>query len=204
MLYRAPQPTLAPSDFTVGAWLVQPSLNRMHRDDTVVRLRPQLVDVLVCLAERAGRTASREEILQAVWPGQFIVESGLARCIAELRQALGDSARGGSTYIETIPKRGYRLIAPVRFVPETPAASDAWSPRPMPRAASDAAAGVEEEVIVKVNGAPAAQASAESLMAAAPPLALNEHPWWRRTGAIAGPGFVRSAVGAIASWVAWR
>lgn len=73
----------------------------------------------------------------------------------------------------------------------------------MPRATGNAGTGAEHDAIEKANGTPAPQASAETVMAA-PPLAVSEHPWWRRTGAVAGPGFVRSAVGAIASWVAWR
>jgi DNA-binding winged helix-turn-helix (wHTH) protein/tetratricopeptide (TPR) repeat protein len=102
-----------PGDFTVGQWLVQPSLNRIGVGNEVTRLRPQLMNLLVCLADRPGQTVSREEILATVWPGQYIAETGLARCITQLRQALGDSAGPDSKFIETIPKRGYRLIAPV-------------------------------------------------------------------------------------------
>lgn len=99
-------------DFYVGDWKVQPGLNRTSRDGTVVHLRPQLMDVLVCLARRPGVTVSRPELLAEVWTNQFVAETALARCMAELRQALGDSAQAPAI-IETIPKRGYRLIAPV-------------------------------------------------------------------------------------------
>jgi DNA-binding winged helix-turn-helix (wHTH) protein len=103
-------------DFRVGACLVQPSLNRIERDGTVVKLRPQLMTLLVCLASRGGRTALRHEIFDEVWPDQHVVPSSLARCIAELRQALGDVAHAESRYIETIAKRGYRLLLPVELV----------------------------------------------------------------------------------------
>ena len=119
MLDRAPRAPVTSDDFTLAEWLVQPSLNRLTKEDIHVRLRPQLMDVLVCLAVRASHTVSKDEILDLVWPGQFIAESGLARCVAELRQALGDT-RHDSRFIETIPKRGYRLIAPVAFVPAAP------------------------------------------------------------------------------------
>lgn len=104
------------ADFTLGDWLVQPTLNRVSQNGTSVHLRPQLVDVLVCLARSAGRPVSRHELLDRVWPNQFVADTAVARCVAELRQALGDSAQS-PTLIETIPKRGYRLIAPVRPTP---------------------------------------------------------------------------------------
>lgn len=102
-------------DFHVGGWLVEPSLDRLSRGETVLHLRPQLTNLLVLLAEHAGKTVSKDEILARVWEGQFVAESGMTRCIAELRQALGDDARE-PTVVETIPKRGYRLVAPVVFV----------------------------------------------------------------------------------------
>ena len=121
------RPTSA--DFTLGDWLVLPGVDRLRRGEETVKLRPQLMDLLICLASRPGETLTKEEIFDAVWPGQYVVESGLGRCIAEVRQVLGDTARNDSRYIETIPKRGYRLIAPVALV----------SPARL-RAAADAAA----------------------------------------------------------------
>jgi DNA-binding winged helix-turn-helix (wHTH) protein len=104
-------------DFRLDGWLVQPSLDRVTRGDVAIRIRPQLMDVLVCLAARAGRMVTREELLATVWSDRFVVESGLTRCVSELRQTLGDSARQ-PRIIETIPKRGYRLIADVVSAPE--------------------------------------------------------------------------------------
>jgi len=107
------------ADFVLGDWTVQPGLNRLTRHGTVQHVRPQLMDVLVCLADSAGRTVHRDELLQTVWPGQSTVsESAVARCIAELRQALGDQATA-PTHIETIHKRGYRVIAPVAAIAAT-------------------------------------------------------------------------------------
>jgi len=107
--------------FTVGDWLAEPRACRMSRGDTEVKLRPQLVGLLVCLARRPGQIVLRDEILAEVWPGQFVAESGLSRCVAELRQSLQDDAQE-PRFIETIPKRGYRLVAPVVWVnPVAPA-----------------------------------------------------------------------------------
>jgi len=103
------------ADFRVGEWLVEPSLDRLSRNGTVLRLRPQLIDMLVVLAQHAGRTISKEAILAKVWEGQHVAESGMTRCIAEIRQVLGDDARDPKM-VQTIPKRGYRLVAPVVFL----------------------------------------------------------------------------------------
>jgi DNA-binding winged helix-turn-helix (wHTH) protein len=195
--------TLAPRDFTVGDWLVQPSLNRMSRDNSIVRLRPQLVDVLVCLAERAGKTVAKDEMLQAVWPGQYIVESGLARCVAELRQALGDTARQGSRYIETIPKRGYRLIPPVTILPEPATLDGTWNPGTPAGPRPDDRADEPE----RTTGAPApvaASAATDVVERGGVRLAARALRWWRRQGASTGQSLVRAAVGAITSWAAWR
>ncbi|MBE3095653.1 MAG: transcriptional regulator, partial [Planctomycetes bacterium] len=93
--------------FTVGDWLVEPKACRVSRGDIVAKLRPQLADLLVCLARRAGEIVLRDEILAEVWPGQYIAESGLSRCVAEVRQILQDDAEE-PRFIETVPKRGYR------------------------------------------------------------------------------------------------
>ena len=96
--------------FSLGEWLVQPQLNRLSRsggDD--IQLEPKMMDVLVCLARASGQVVSREALIDAVWPEVFISESVLTRAIAGLRRALGDDARR-PRYIETISKRGYRLI----------------------------------------------------------------------------------------------
>jgi DNA-binding winged helix-turn-helix (wHTH) protein/tetratricopeptide (TPR) repeat protein len=105
--------------FTIGDWVVEPKACRVSRGETVVKLRPQLADLLVCLARRAGEIVLKDEILAEVWPGQYIAESGLSRCIAELRQILEDDVRA-PRYIETITKRGYRLAAPVVWLESPP------------------------------------------------------------------------------------
>jgi DNA-binding winged helix-turn-helix (wHTH) protein len=104
------------SDFRVDGWLIQPSRNRLEKGSTSIRVRPQLIDVLACLASLPGQVVSKEHLLAVVWNDRFVAESGVARCVAELRQLLADDARQPRV-IETISKRGYRLIAPVECLP---------------------------------------------------------------------------------------
>lgn len=99
-------------EFVVGGWLVQPSLDRLTRDGTSVHLRPRAMDVLVCLASHAGATVSREKLIDEVWAKEFVSDAALKTAIYELREAFGDRCRSPRV-IETIPKRGYRLIAEV-------------------------------------------------------------------------------------------
>lgn len=99
-------------DFYLGAWLVQPSLGRMSLDGRTVQVRPKVMDLLVHLAGSPGIVISKETLLNEVWRTEAISESALTRTITELRSAVGDDANQ-PRFLETIPKRGYRLIAPV-------------------------------------------------------------------------------------------
>jgi serine/threonine-protein kinase len=121
--------------FRLGDWLVEPALDRLTRNGTVVHLRPQAMDVLAFLASRAGAVVSHDETMAAVWGERFVNEYALTRCIADLRKALGEDARH-TQYIENIPKRGYRVIAPVVPAadgpqpPDTPAGGPPSCPTP--------------------------------------------------------------------------
>ena len=100
------------ANLQVGRWQVEPSLNCIRDGGTVRRLEPQVVNLLVFLASSNGRVVSKDEIIDAVWQGRFIAETTLTRSIADLRRALGDQTQRPE-YIETIAKRGYRLVAAV-------------------------------------------------------------------------------------------
>ena len=100
-------------DFRIEGRLVQTRLNRVvSAGGRVVQVQPKIMDVLVCLAGRAGEVVTREELLGSVWAGTHVTEHVLARAISELRKVFDDSAQRPRV-IETIPKVGYRLIAPV-------------------------------------------------------------------------------------------
>lgn len=89
------------------------------RDGEVVSLTPKAFDLLKIMVERPGELLTKDELLQAVWPGTFVEENNLADNISKLRKALGDGDNG-QRFIETVPKRGYRFAAPVEVVHASP------------------------------------------------------------------------------------
>jgi DNA-binding winged helix-turn-helix (wHTH) protein len=97
-------------DFRLAEWLVQPSLNRISHGDTIVQLEPKQMDLLVFLAEHSGEVVSKDAIADAVWRQKYYSEWVITRAVAALRRAFGDDARE-PRFIETISKRGYRLLA---------------------------------------------------------------------------------------------
>ena len=109
---RHTRPSETARQLQVGEWRVDPSSNALQRGPEAVRLEPKAMDLLVLLAERAGKVVSREELLSAVWPGVVVGDEVLTQAVIKLRKALGDTPRKPE-YIETISKRGYRLIAAV-------------------------------------------------------------------------------------------
>jgi DNA-binding winged helix-turn-helix (wHTH) protein/TolB-like protein/Tfp pilus assembly protein PilF len=135
----------------IGEWLADPTTNELARGAEVVRVEPRAMEVLMALASRAGQVVSREELLAAVWPGVVVGDEALTQSVIKLRRALGDNPRSPS-YIETISKRGYRLIAPVGTMRPAPAAA---LPRQRARAAGAAllAVVVVAAAVLYVSGA---------------------------------------------------
>lgn len=97
--------------FQLGPWKVDPPLGQISGPAGDDHLEPKVMDVLVALAERAGELVSREQLLARVWGERAVSDEPLTRAIGELRRALGDTP-GSPTFIETVPKRGYRLLLP--------------------------------------------------------------------------------------------
>jgi len=100
------------TSFGVGYWRVDPALNSVAGPMATAHLEPKVMEVLVCLAEHAADVVSKEILLRSVWPDTCVTDDVLTRAIFELRRVFGDEARSPRV-IQTIPKRGYRLIAPV-------------------------------------------------------------------------------------------
>src|SRR5215472_469793 len=98
--------------FRVGRWRVDPALNEISRDGTTVKLEPRAVRVLVCLAERAGELVSVNQLLDTVWKDLVVTQYSVYQAIAALRRALGDDPKA-PTYIVSVPRHGYRLVAPI-------------------------------------------------------------------------------------------
>lgn len=96
----------------VGDWTVEPDLNQLSTQGTAVRVEPKTMAVLLHLANRPGEVVGREALLSQVWPGVVVGDDSLTQVVIKLRKALGDDP-DRPTYIQTVTKRGYRLVAPV-------------------------------------------------------------------------------------------
>jgi TolB-like protein/DNA-binding winged helix-turn-helix (wHTH) protein/Tfp pilus assembly protein PilF len=101
--------------FMLGDWIVDPARGRLSRGPDEHRIEPKAMTVLVCLAQQPGQVMSRELLEEKAWAGVVVGYDSLASAIIKLRKALGDDARNPA-YIETVPKKGYRLICPVSTV----------------------------------------------------------------------------------------
>ena len=102
----------SPKKFRVGDWTVEPDLLELRQADERRRLEPKVMKLLLFLADRAPQVVSREEVFDEVWEGRAVVDETLTRAVSLLRQSLGDEAKNPN-YLETIPTRGYRLIATI-------------------------------------------------------------------------------------------
>jgi len=100
-----------------GPFELSPESNELRKHGQRLKLSGQAIDVLLMLASNAGRLVTREELQRKLWPGDSFgdFEHGLNAAVNRLRETLGDSATD-PTYIETIPRRGYRFIARVEHV----------------------------------------------------------------------------------------
>lgn len=101
-----------PQTFVTRGWRVDPSRNLLQRGEDKIRVEPRVMDALVYLAERSGHVVSKDDLIDVVWHGRSVTDDVLTVTICALRKALGDDARRPE-YVETVPRRGYRWIAPV-------------------------------------------------------------------------------------------
>ena len=99
----------------MGPWTIQPSLNSISRNGSHFRLEPKAMEVLVCLAQSGGKVVSKEKLIREVWADTFVGDDALIRCVSGLRRALEDDPKS-PRIIETIPKRGYRLLERVELL----------------------------------------------------------------------------------------
>ena len=113
-----------PSDaYEFGPFRIDRTERVLRRGPHVISLAPKAVETLLALAASGGRVVEKEDLIRQVWPDTFVEEGGLARNISLLRKVLGKGP-DDSDYIETVPRRGYRLVAHVRLVTHAPDAGD--------------------------------------------------------------------------------
>ena len=100
--------------FRFGAFTAEPLKGSVAGDDGQSRhLAPKAMDLLVRLAEAAPNPVTRDDLITAVWGERYVSDEVLTHAIWDLRRAFGDNA-SDPEFIQTIPKKGYRLIAPVK------------------------------------------------------------------------------------------
>ncbi|MED5514071.1 MAG: winged helix-turn-helix domain-containing protein, partial [Pseudomonadota bacterium] len=100
--------------FFVGEWQVTPATNSIRRGEQTKHLEPKAMDVLLLLCEKQGELLTSEEIISHCWPNVALGDNPLHKVITQLRKAFEDKA-SDPHYIETIRKRGYRVIAEINF-----------------------------------------------------------------------------------------
>ena len=96
----------------IGEWSVDPTSGEISSGGRVIKLDPLTMRLLLYFADKSGRVVSVQELLDAVWPNLVVTPQSVYNTVAQLRRTLGDLAEA-PTYIENIPRRGYRLIAKV-------------------------------------------------------------------------------------------
>ncbi len=119
----------------IGDWRVDPALDLLQRGDEIVKLEPRKMRLLMALAARPGELVLADELIDTVWKDVIVTPNSLYQSIAQLRRQLGDDAED-PRYIVTVPRKGYRLVAPVTEADDEPTksgAAAAASPESPPR-----------------------------------------------------------------------
>ena len=120
---------MVPGNYRFDRFMLDPLDRRLRRDGVPVELNARYLDALALLVREHGRLVSKDRFLEEVWRGVPVTDEALTQCIKTLRRQLGDDA-ARPRFIETVPKHGYRFIAPVD------GADDAADEAPAPVAAA--------------------------------------------------------------------
>jgi TolB-like protein/DNA-binding winged helix-turn-helix (wHTH) protein/Flp pilus assembly protein TadD len=98
----------------IGEWMVHPALDSISRGNETQKLEPRAMRLLLCLANSAGEVVSIDRLLTEVWAGVVVGSASVYEAVSQLRKILGD-VEAKPTYIATVPRKGYRLVAPVQL-----------------------------------------------------------------------------------------
>ena len=109
---ESPEMALKEPELNIGEWRVDAASSQISRDGEVVRVDARVMRLLTCLAARAGEVVTTDELLAEVWGGVVVTQDSVYQAVASLRRVLGDDPKS-PTYIATVPRRGYRLVARV-------------------------------------------------------------------------------------------
>jgi len=108
--------------FEFGRWKVLPERGLVRAGEEEIHLEPKVMDVFVLLASHDGEVVNRDQLVDAVWDGRPVTDEVITRSIAVLRRNLGDDAKSPQ-FVETLPRRGYRVMIPV-VVPDVAQADE--------------------------------------------------------------------------------
>src|SRR5277367_5367636 len=101
----------------IGEWIVDPAFDTISRGTESHKLEPRTMQLLMCLANSAGAVVSVDHLLAEVWADVVVGSASVYQAVSQLRKMLGD-VDPNPTYIATVPRKGYRLIAPVKRAAE--------------------------------------------------------------------------------------
>jgi transcriptional activator of cad operon len=96
----------------IGNWCVNPASGQISREGQSIRVEARMMRLLICLADRAGEVVSIDDLLEHVWSGVIVTPDSVYQAVALLRRLLGDDPKQ-PTYIATVPRLGYRMVASV-------------------------------------------------------------------------------------------
>ncbi len=156
----------------IGAWRVDAALGQISRGEEVVRVEVRTMRLLLCLAQRAGEVVSIDDLLSEVWSGVIVTPDSVYQAVTSLRRVLGDDPKR-PTYIATVPRLGYRMIASVSLWADDPA-------RPIASALASTSAPTPAPVATPASAATASAATASAATAAAPAHPRARSPQRRR------------------------
>lgn len=126
---------MAPGSFRFERFTLDPQDRRLCCEERPVELSARYLDALVLLVRENGKLVSKDRFLDEVWRGVPVTDEALTQCIKTLRKQLGDEA-ARPRFIETVPKHGYRFIAPVGWAGEQAAAVATGAPAPASEASA--------------------------------------------------------------------
>jgi len=164
----------------IGRWRVDPRADEIEADGEVLKLEPLKMRLLLALAARPGEVVLTQELLDTVWAGLVVTPASVYQGIAQLRRVLGDEGADGERYIDTVPRKGYRLVAPVQ----------PWMPSPPSEPVAAPPPGLPDSSDPSAPSAPATSIT--------PVRAAADRRRWLLAGAL-GVG-----AAALAGWGAWR
>lgn len=130
-------------NYEFGRFRLKTAERVLLREGELVPLTPKVFEILVTLVEHGGQVVAKDDLMKRVWPNTFVEEGNLTQNISLLRKALGESP-GGTQFIETVPRRGYRFVADT---------SESWSDKAVP-AAMQAVTSADSTPVVSIPNTP--------------------------------------------------